>query len=62
MTATITALNDLNVTILTGSQALDRAESLNADTEDDCSYRAEKKDHGYAVAVYDEDGEFVLYL
>ena len=61
MTATITALNILNVSILTEAKATEIVADLNAEAEDDATYKVEKKDHGFAVAVY-EDGEFVLYL
>ena len=61
MTATITALNSLNTNILTEAAATETAAGLNADAEDPATYKVEKKDHGYAIAVY-EDDEFILYL
>ncbi len=62
MTPTILALNSLNTNILTEAAANEIAADLNADAEDDCTYKVEKKDHGFAVAVYDEIDDFVLYL
>ncbi len=55
-------ITDQPASIMTAAKALDLAEHLNADVEDEASYRAEKKDHDHAVAVFDETGEFVLYL
>ncbi len=61
MTANILTLNSLNTNILTLDKATRIVENLNADAEDDCTYKVEKKDHGYAVAVFEAD-EFILYL
>jgi len=48
-------------TILTEAKANETASGLNADAEDPATYKVEKKEHGYAVAVY-EDDEFILHL
>ena len=61
MTPTILALNSLNTNILTEAVATETAADLNADAEYPATYKVEKKDHGYAVAVY-EDDDFILYL
>ena len=61
MTANIIALNRLHIGILNEANATKIAAGLNADTEDDCTYKVEKKDHGFAIAVY-EDDDFILYL
>ncbi len=61
MTPTITTLNSLNISIYTEARAIEIVSGLNTDTEDAATYTVEKKDHGYAIAVY-EDDEFILYL
>ena len=58
---TIAILNSLNVNILTEANATKIADGLNVDAEDPATYKVEKKDHGYAIAVY-EDDDFILYL
>ncbi len=62
MTSNILTLNSLNTNILTEANATEIVANLNADAKDDCTYKVEKKDHGFAVAVFDEADEFVLYL
>ncbi len=62
MTPNIIDLNSLNTYILPEAKATEIVAKLNADAEDEDSYKVEKKDHGFAIAVFDSTGEFILYI